>query len=342
MKIKSLMDFLAKDAAESRASDETGATGAGTGSPKNEKIVYIENARVETAGEQGEGRALLGSGTRWADELMGNILVSQGKLRVNDVNRVIDYQREKGMYFGEAAIELDLVTQADILGALSRQFGYSYADDQSTSDDMIMASAPFSELAEEFRSIRAQLLSDWLMPTQKTLAIVSPGGKEGRSYFAANIALAFAQLGRSTLLIDADLRAPRQHRIFSISSRIGFSALLAGRVRMEDLDMLPDNVAAFPYLSVLTCGAVPPNPAELLSSDRFRAILQGLEQYFDVVIIDCPSAEYCSDVLSIATVAGSALLVAKRGYSSLDGARSLMAVLDKANTKVVGAVLNRF
>jgi Mrp family chromosome partitioning ATPase len=118
--------------------------------------------------------------------------------------------------------------------------------------------------------------------------------------------------------------------------------LLAGRVRMDELDMLPDKVTAFQYLSILGSGPVPPNPSELLGNDRFAAILGKLQKYFDVIIIDTPSALYRSDVMSIASMAGSALLVTRRGYSKLTDAKSLMATLDKARARVVGAVLNQF
>jgi chain length determinant protein tyrosine kinase EpsG len=334
------MDFLNKEAEPGVVDGNRPDVGADQF--KRENIVYIENARLEAGAEQGTGKDLLGSGTGWADRCMGEILLSQGKLDVAGVNRVVDYQREKGLYFGEAAIELKLVKQDDILRALSSQFGYSYGNDEPSSKEMVMASAPFSEVAEEFRSIRAHLLNEWLSPSRKTLAIVSPGASEGRSYFAANIALAFSQLGRSTLLIDADLRSPRQNEIFSVTSRVGLSMLLAGRVRMDELDMLPDKVTAFQYLSILGSGPVPPNPSELLGNDRFAAILGKLQKYFDVIIIDTPSALYRSDVMSIASMAGSALLVTRRGYSKLTDAKSLMATLDKARARVVGAVLNQF
>jgi receptor protein-tyrosine kinase len=341
MKIKTLMDFLNKDGTESRDLVEN-RSDTEVHTPDSEKIVYIDNARLETASEQSAGKDLLNNDTRWADQAMGDILVSQGKLNAESVNRIIDYQREKGLYFGEAAVELDLVKQDDILKALSSQFGYSYGQNDNASKDMVMASDPFSEVAEEFRSIRAHLLSDWLTPERKVLAIVSPGNQEGRSYFAANIALAFSQLGKSTLLIDADLRLPRQHEIFAVASRVGLSMLLAGRVRMEELDVLPDRVPAFPYLSVLGCGPVPPNPSELLGGHRFPTILRKLEQFFDVIIIDAPPGIYRSDVSSIAAVAGSALLVARRGYSRMGDTKSLMAVLNKAKATVVGSVLNQF
>ena len=344
MKIKTLMDFL-------NNSNESGHKGEGgtsdtdyRTSTTDENVIYIENPSLETVNEQLEGKELLRGGTQWADQSMGEILVASGKLSNVDIDRVIDHQREKGLYFGEAVVDLKLVSPDDILQALSSQFGYTYGQggDDASSKEKVMASALFGELAEEFRSIRGQLLSNWLNQDQKTLAIVSPGSKEGRSYVAANLAMAFSQAGRSTMLIDADLRLPRQHEIFNVKSRIGLSMLLAGRVRMEDLDMLPENVSTFQNLSVLGCGAVPPNPAELLGNGRFLSILRELKKYFDVIIIDSPPATYKADVMLITSVAGSALMVARSGYSSMDDTKSLVSILDQVETKVVGAVLNRY
>ena len=144
------------------------------------------------------------------------------------------------------------------------------------------------------------------------------------------------------MLIDADMRLPRQHEIFNVKSRIGLSMLLAGRVRMEDLDMLPENVSTFQNLAVLGCGAPPPNPAELLGNGRFPSILRELKKYFDVIIIDSPPASYKADVMSITSVARSALLVTRSGYSRMDDTKSLVSILDQVETKVVGSVLNQY
>ncbi|MFQ5643118.1 MAG: polysaccharide biosynthesis tyrosine autokinase [Thiogranum sp.] len=343
MKIKNLMDFLNKEPDDSRREYQAQPDGDGDAAAPEEKVVYIENARLETAREQSENRELLASGTQWADQSMGDILVELGKLASGDVDRIIQYQREKGLYFGEAAVELKLVSQDDVLQALSRQFGYTYdQNEEALSQELVMAYSPFDGQAEEFRAIRSRLLNNWLRPEQKTLAIVSPDRNEGRSYVAANLALAFSQLGRPTLLIDADMRAPRQHENFNFSRRIGLSMLLAGRVRMEDLDMLPDQISSFEYLSVLGCGAVPPNPTELLSKSSFALILRELRKYFDVIIIDTPAATYQADVLAIASLAGSALMVARGGRTRIEESKNLMAVLKQADVNVVGAVLNQF
>jgi tyrosine-protein kinase Etk/Wzc len=119
--------------------------------------------------------------------------------------------------------------------------------------------------------------------------------------------------------------------------------LLAGRVRIEDLDVLPDQISNFQYLSVLGCGAVPPNPAELLSRNTFSLILRQLKGFYDVIIVDTPpAATYHSDIISIASVAGSALVVARCGSSRMEETRHLMALLSKANANAVGAVLNQY
>jgi len=344
MKIKTLMEFLNKETDESRDGQEGHPVDADGASLDEENVVYIENSRLENARDQSERKELLVSGTQWADQSMGEILIDLGRLETEDIDRIISRQREKGLYFGEAALELKLVDEEDILQALSIQFGYSYDRvEKSLSKEMVMAYSPFGEQAEKFRSIRGQLLNNWLQPEQKTLAIVSPESKAGRSYVAANLALAFSQCGHSTLLIDADMRAPRQHDIFNFTRRTGLSMLLAGRIKIEDLDVLPDQISNFQHLSVLGCGAVPPNPAELLSKRTFPLILRELKKFYDVIIIDTPSAtSYQSDIISIASVAGSALLVARRGHSKMEETKNLISTLSQADAKVVGAVLNQY
>jgi len=343
MKIKTLMDFLNKDSAESRIEQESQPSDAGVAPSREEKVVYIENARLESGRDQFERKELLASGTRWADQSMGEILIDLEKLDREDLTQIIEYQRENGLYFGEAAVDLKLVDQEDILQALSIQFGYTYdRSEKILRKEMVMAYSPFGEQAEEFRTVRAQLLNNWLSSEQNTLAIVSPEKGEGRSYVAANLALAFSQLGRPTLLIDADLRAPRQHDIFNFTRRIGLSMLLAGRISIEDLDALPDQISSFQHLSVLGCGAIPPNPVELLSKSTFSLILRELKKYFDVIIIDTPPAAYMADVISIASVAGSALLVARAGRSKMENTKNLISDLAQARVKAVGAVINQF
>ena len=306
-------------------------------------VAYIEQARKEAGEKASADKALLKSGVQWADRKLGEILIDNGKLRNSDVERIINHQRKMNLYFGDAAIQLKLVDQDDILQALSIQFGYPCVQSGKLfSRDLVMAHSPFGEQAEIFRSIRSQLLTGGMEPEQSTLAIVSPENQEGRSYVAANLAVAISQLGHSTLLIDADMRAPRQHIIFNFARRIGLSSLLTGRITAEDLEGLPDSVPPFDHLSVLGCGAIPPNPAELLGRGTFALMLKELVKYFDFIIIDTPPARYQGDVVSIASAAGNALLVAKRDQSRIAYLGNLKSTLTQAGVKLVGSVLNQF
>ena len=149
------------------------------------------------------------------DRQIGRILVDMGKLKAKDVGRVFALHREKGLRFGEAARKLRLVKDADIEYALSVQFNYPYLKpgQSALGRDLIVAHDPFEGQAEILRDLRTQLLLHWVNGERKVLAIVSPNTGDGRSFVAANLAVVFAQLGEKTLLVDADLRFPRQHRI---------------------------------------------------------------------------------------------------------------------------------
>ncbi len=194
MKIKKLVDFLAKDAngeSQSPYMTEDGAISV-TPQGEEEKVVYIDNSKLETAYEHSDHNQLISGKTQWSDQFIGDILVEKGRLTPEDVERTINYQQSEGLYFGEAAVALKLVNQDDILQALSIQFGYAYGSDRNRlSPSLVMANAPFGEQAEEFRTIRSHLQRSWLSPETKTLAVVSSEGQEGRSYVAANLALSF-------------------------------------------------------------------------------------------------------------------------------------------------------
>lgn len=274
---------------------------------------------------------------------IGEILAAQGKLSDDDVENIIKYQEKKDLNFGQAALRLKLVAKADINHALSLQFGYSYNHTKTgISKDLVTANSPFSMVAEEFRSIRSQLLTNWLSPDQKTLMIVSPESGTGSSYVAANLAVSFSQLDRSVLLIDANMRSPRQHIVFDFSNHVGLSMLLAERLTMAELSSLPFNISNYKHLSILGCSAIPPNPSELLSKEIFKIIIRELERSFDLIIIDSPSACFRADISSIASAAKNALIVVKGGQTKIDNSKELISLLSRSGAKIVGGILNQF
>jgi chain length determinant protein tyrosine kinase EpsG len=261
------------------------------------------------------------------DRPIGRILVDMGKLKPKDVGRVFALHREKGIRFGEAARKLRLVKDADVEYALSVQFNYPYLKpgQGALGRDLVVAHAPFDAQAEILRDLRTQLLLHWVNGEQKVLAIVSPNTADGRSFLAANLAVVFAQLGEKTLLVDADMRFPRQHRIFGITDGVGLAHVLRGRAGIE----AAERVAYFDNLTVLTAGAAPPNPLELLS-----------RKTFSVVLVDTPASARSSDAQVVAARADGALMVARQNQTKVAELDRLRRTVAACSVPVIGTVLN--
>jgi len=285
----------------------------------------------------GEGAAP--AGLLAADRSIGKILLDAGKLKAGDAERALKFAREKSIRFGEACLQLKLVTQTDIDAALSRQFDYPYLrpGDANLSDELVAAYYPFSPQVEALRALRTQLLLRWFSPERKVLAIVSPSHGDGRSYLAANLAIVFSQLGERTLLIDADMRDARQHGLFKLSNQYGLSALLTGRVNGAAIE----RVGHFANLSVLPAGAPPPNPLELVSRPEFKDMLANESRNFDVVLIDTPAADSYSDPQAIAARAGGALVLTREDHSRLRRVFRLARDMQSVGAEIVGSVLRR-
>jgi len=273
---------------------------------------------------------------------IGALLIDAGKLKVEDAEAILRLQREQGLRFGEAAVRLGLISEADIEIALSRQFDYPYLrqNTHGLSQQLVAAYKPFSPEVENLRGLRSQLMLRWFDSDtdRKTLAVVSPSRGEGRSFIAANLAIVFSQLGEHTLLIDADMRNTVQHELFKLESNNGLSAVLSGRGNSDSVQRIPD----FVDLSVLPAGAKPPNPQELLVRPLFGRLLEELAKEFDVIIIDTPAGEAYADAQTIAARAGGALLVARKDSSVVKPTQALLNNISEAGATVIGAVINTF
>jgi protein-tyrosine kinase len=279
---------------------------------------------------------------RSSERSIGAILVDTGRLTAADAESVLRLQREQGLRFGDAAIQLGLVAQADIDLALSRQFDYPYLrhGQAAVSAEVVTAYAPFTPQVEALRALRSQLMLRWFDTDadHKALAIVSAERNEGRSYLAANLAVVFSQLGEHTLLIDADMRNPRQHRLFGLDNRTGLSALLSGRGgpdAIQRIDSLRD-------LAVLPAGAGPPNPSELLGRPVFSQLLRDLAGDFDVILLDTPAAGESADAQTATSRAGAALIVVRKDSTRLSQVQGIAEDAAQTNTAIVGTVLNDF
>jgi protein-tyrosine kinase len=276
------------------------------------------------------------------DRRLGSILAEQGKLGARDVERLLELQQRDGSRFGEAALRAGLISEDDLRSALARQFDYPHLLPGSggVSTEIVVAYEPLHPRAEEMRALRTELQMRWSKAgiRHRVLAIASPGPGEGRSYVAASLAVAFSQLGERTLLIDADLRAPRQHRIFDVPDRIGLSAVLSGRA--DRGAVVP--VSKFGALSLLPAGAPPPNPQELLSRHTLATLLEELRTDFDVILFDTPPAKHYADTQSIAFRAGSVMVLARKDHTRLADTTGVIRHLKDTGARVVGTVLNVF
>ncbi|MCZ2498215.1 chain length determinant protein tyrosine kinase EpsG [Xylophilus sp. Kf1] len=275
-----------------------------------------------------------------AGRTIGSILLDAGRLSVDETERILRLQKDEGLRFGAAAVRLGILTDEDVRQALSHQFDYPYLsrEDGSLHPELIAAYEPFSPSVENLRALRSQLMLRWFDgdTARKALAITSVDAQDGRSYLAANLAIVFSQLGEKTLLIDADLRTPRQHELFKLQDGPGLSTVLAERSGLDAISSIPALIG----LSVLQAGPIPPNPQELLGRPTFTSLLASVALEYDVIIIDTPAAAPFADAQTVAVRAGAALLVARKDKSSLPGLNQLHHNLHQFGATVVGSVLN--
>jgi chain length determinant protein tyrosine kinase EpsG len=276
------------------------------------------------------------------ERLIGALLDAKVALGAERVQQILEFARDKGVRFGEAAVAMGMVTQDQVLHALSEQFGYSYASEERRQlmPELVGLNQPFSMQAEAFREIRSQLNSRLFNTPvgqpRPALAVVSPSSGDGKTFFAANIAVSLAQVGGSTLLIDADLRGPRLHEVFKLDNKTGLSSVLAGHVSADVIQAVPDVANLF----VMPVGIAPPNPLELIERPAFGALIRELTSKFDHVIVDTPAMMYGVDAQVVAARCGAALVVARRDQSRVAALQRLVAVLSQGTTRVAGVILN--
>lgn len=277
-----------------------------------------------------------------ANRSLGAILLDSGLLKPEDAEHILRLQKEQNLRFGEAAVRLGLLTEADVQYALSRQYSYRYlrvtGDKKPISEEVVAAYQPFSPPVEQMRAIRSQLMLRWYDKAEERqiLTVVGAERGEGRSYLAANLAVVFSQLGERTLLIDADMRNPRQHDLFKLKNSTGLSTLLAGRARDEAIIRITDLTSLY----VLSSGPVPPNPLELLSRSAFDEFLARARSMFDMVIIDTPALSVGEDAALIAMHTGAALAVARSTQTRVAAFSDMVQGLMYSGVSVVGSVLN--
>lgn len=277
------------------------------------------------------------------ERIIGTILIQAGRLTSDGAEKIMKLQRAQGLRFGDAGIQLGLINAEDLSLALARQFDCPYLlpGESGVSEQVVAAYNPFGQQALALSALRGQLMLRRFDAVNggKTLAVVSAGRHDGRSFLASNLAVVFSQLGLKTLLIDADMRHPSQHELFGLDNRNGLSATLAGR---SSTDAAIQRIAGLPALRVMTAGAEPPNPLELLARPLFPAVLASLAPEFEIILFDSPATAEHADAQNISAQAGAALIVARRNASRIAQVRSAAATVSDSGATVVGTVLNDY
>jgi capsular exopolysaccharide synthesis family protein len=190
--------------------------------------------------------------------------------------------------------------------------------------------------AEAYRTLRTKLLFSRALSSLKTIVVTSPFAQDGKSTVAANLATTFAQHGMKTLLIDCDLRRPTQHEVFGVSSRPGLTDLLTS----EELIPGAGRRTSVENLSLITSGALPPDPPELVGSARMRALLEKLGETFDVIVLDTPPVLPVADSAILASLSDGVLLVVRAGQTDRRAAQLAVQQLQDVDARILGAVLN--
>lgn len=297
------------------------------------------------------------------EEAIRDAIVARCYLTSDVINNIMQARASLAVGFAEAAVQIGAVT-ADDVAAVIVEVNKSDADNGTSivetalrrrtsssqlvavrqpellkpSGRLILAHDLDNDRSERIRALRTELL---LLSNSAGLAniiaLVSPCSGEGRSQLAAELAIAFAQLGRRTLLVDADLRKPQQHFLFNASNNVGLAqALTSGdSPRLFGVENLP-------YLSVLIAGAAAPNPLELLSGSRMQRLIAHWHGDQEFVLIDTPPIGHYADGLAIATMASRALVVSRAQATPHKDMKNMLRRLATTRSHIFGAVINSF
>jgi non-specific protein-tyrosine kinase len=203
-------------------------------------------------------------------------------------------------------------------------------------DSLITLTDPRSPAAEAFRTLRTNLIFSSLDHPLTTLLVTSAAPEEGKSTTLANLAVTMAQGGRKTLLVDCDLRRPRQHEIFGVPDQPGLTTMILDPVGSDDPPLAATGVED---LWLLPAGPLPPVPADLLSSRRMESLIANLKSRADIVLFDAPPILAVTDAALLASKLDGVLLVVSAGQTRREHAQRAKELLEKIHVHILGTVL---
>jgi receptor protein-tyrosine kinase len=297
-----------------------------------------------------------------AEQAIRDALIERFALSADTVERISDIARDEGIEFAEAAVRDGVVTAVDVAEVLqsldapalgeqpeiietalrklsgSRSLAVPRKGHATAGPQITLAHDAHNPRGEKIRALRTQLL---LLSSQSrnatSLALLSAGPGEGRSLLAAELAVAFSQLGKATLLVDADLRHPTQHLLFNAHTAFGLARMLAFG---ESAELF--SVERLPYLTLLLAGPLVSNASELLSGERAEQLMYDWSRRYEFVIIDTPPLMRYADGLMLATLAGQVIMVSRANMTPRRDIKEILRRLEGTRSSIIGAVINSF
>ena len=272
------------------------------------------------------------------DRRVGEILYDEGTLSEQDFKRIQAVQHERGECFSDVALRLGLITELEVRRALAIQCELSATlpGNKAFSPVLSMVHHPRGRRAEAIRTLRSELMSRCSSRNHHIL-LVTEVNDDGANVLAAELACAFSQLGRRTLLIDANLRTPRQQSLFKLESQRGLVDFLKGQCNPQDL---LHTVPGFYHLSAIFAGKPPANPQELLSLTTLRYLFESIQKAFDTAIVVAPPLADCADAQVIAARAHGCILSARRNFTPTADVEYAAELMSATTTELLGVVLD--
>lgn len=207
-------------------------------------------------------------------------------------------------------------------------------------NELIVANNPKSGVAEAIKTIRTNLLFSSVDEPVKSILMTSSSSGEGKSFISANLAVAFAQAGVKVLVVDCDLRRGRQHKIFNVDNELGLSNLLLDDVEKNYKKYIKKT--KYENIYVLPMGIVPPNPSELLASEKNRQLVKILKSKYDLVIYDGVPAGGLTDSIIMADLVDKIVIVSAYKITPVEFLQNTKKALSQFENKIAGVVLNKF
>ena len=205
-------------------------------------------------------------------------------------------------------------------------------------DKIISIKKPKSPISECYRGIRTSIQFSNLDQDMKVINVTSSMQNEGKSTVIANLAVSFANLEKKVLLLEGDLRNPSVHRMFNISNINGLTDVLLNNKAFADCV----HCTEVKNLHILTCGPIPPNPSEILSSNKMKEFITSLKEYYDYIFIDTPPIGIVTDAGIISTYSDGCIFVVGSKQCDIEMAKYAKERLEKVGANIIGAVLNKF